>query len=106
MVRRFEVWMTRLDPSQGSEIQKTRPCVVVSPDEINRFLKTVMIVPMTTSIKAYPTRLPCGFMGKQAELVIDQMRGIDKSRLARKMGVLDKQTSMNLCKLIQETFEY
>lgn len=106
MVKRFEVWMTRLDPSQGSDIQKTRPCVIISPDEINRFMKTVMIVPMTTSLKAYPTRLPCNFMGKQAEIVIDQMRGIDKSRLARKMGMLDKQTAINLCKLIQETFEY
>ena len=106
MVNRFDVWLTDLNPTEGSESKKTRPCAIVSPDEMIRFLNTVIIVPMTTSFKAYPSRLPCSFSGKGCELVVDQIRSVDKGRLFRKLGKLDQQTCVELCELIQETFSF
>ena len=106
MVKRFEVWNIELNPTQGSEINKKRPCLVVSPNETNKFLNTVVIVPMTSTIKPYPTRLNCHFEGKGGQLVVDQIRCVDKSRLIEKSGTMDVSTCKDICTLIIETFKY
>jgi mRNA interferase MazF len=79
VVRRFDVFLVGLDPTIGSEIQKSRPCLTISPDEMNRHIKTVIIVPMTTQGRKYPTRIACEFQGKQGQVVHDQLRTVDKS---------------------------
>lgn len=106
MVKRFEVWNIELNPTQGSEINKKRPCLVVSPNEVNKFLNTVVIVPMTSTIKPYPTRLKCHFKGKDGQLVVDQIRCVDKTRLIERMGNMDTNTCKNISTLIIETFKY
>jgi mRNA interferase MazF len=106
MVKRFEVWNIELNPTKGSEINKMRPCLVVSPNEINKFLNTVVIVPMTSTIKPYPTRLDCNFKGKTGQLVVDQIRCVDKIRLVEKSGTLDLKACKRLSNLIIETFKY
>jgi mRNA interferase MazF len=104
MVKRFEVWHEELNPTVGSEIDKIRPCLVVSPDEANRYLNTVIIIPLTSTLKPYPTRVDCLFMGKRGQLAIDQIRSIDKSRLGKKLGKLDQETCEKLCITLIETF--
>ena len=89
-VRRFEVYLVSLDPAQGSEIKKTRPCLVVSPDEMNRHIRTVIVAPMTTKGRSYPTRVQCTFQGKAGQVVLDQIRTVDKSRLVNRLGQLEK----------------
>lgn len=106
MVKRFEVWNVNLDPTIGSEINKIRPCLVVSPNEANKFLKTVVILPLTSTIKPYPTRLNCHFKGQDGQLAIDQIKCIDKTRLIAKLGIMDVKTSKDVCSLIIETFKY
>jgi mRNA interferase MazF len=106
MVKRFEVWNIELNPTKGSEINKIRPCLVVSPNEVNKFLNTVVIVPMTSTIKPYPTRLNCHFKGKNGQLVIDQIRCVDKTRLIEKLGIMDTKTCKEISMLIIETFKY
>ena len=106
MVKRFEVWIIELNPTQGSEINKMRPCLVVSPNEVNKFLNTVVIVPMTRTIKPYPTRLNCHFKGKNGQLVVDQIRCVDKTRLIEKLGIMDTKTCKEISMLIIETFKY
>jgi mRNA interferase MazF len=106
MLKRFEVWNIELNPTKGSEINKVRPCLVVSPNEANKFLNTVVIIPMTSTIKPYPTRLNCDFKGKNGQLVIDQIRSVDKSRLIEKLGIMNANTCKNVCSLIIETFKY
>lgn len=100
-VYRFDILLISLDPSQGAEIRKTRPCVVVSPDEMNKYIKTIIIAPMTSKIRNYPTRIPVTFDGKQGNVVLDQIRTIDKSRIVRRLGTLDGKT----ISLILETLE-
>ena len=94
VVRRFEVWLVNLDPTVGSEIQKTRPCLIASPDELNRNIATVIVAPMTTRGKNYPTRIPCEFQEKSGQVVLDQLRTVDKTRLTKRLGSLstDEQT--------------
>jgi mRNA interferase MazF len=87
-MNRFDVYLVALDPTLGSEIQKTRPCVVVSPDESNRHLATVIVAPMTTKGRGYPTRVPCRFQGKRGQVVLDQLRTVDKIRLVKRLGRL------------------
>jgi len=106
LVKRFEVWSIDLNPTQGHEINKIRPCVVISPDESNKYLKTVIIAPITSSIKHYPTRLNCSFNGKNGQIMLDQIRGIDKSRLKSNIGVIDTKTSKLLCDKLQTLFQY
>ena len=89
MVRRFDVYLINLDPTLGSEIQKTRPCLIVSPDEMNRHVATVIIAPMTTKGREYPTRVDCLFDGKEGQIVLDQIQTIDKTRLVRKLGAIE-----------------
>lgn len=105
-IKRFEVWLVGLSPTVGSEISKSRPCIVVSPDEANKYLHTVTVIPLTSTIRDYPTRVNCRFDGKSGQLAIDQIRSVDKTRLAKKIGVMDEQTCKLLCSIITETFKY
>ncbi len=88
VARRFEVYVVNLDPTVGHEIQKLRPCVVISPDELNRHVKTVIVAPMTTKGQSYPTRVACTFQGKRGQIVLDQIRAIDRIRLVKRLGKL------------------
>lgn len=89
VVRRFDVWLVNLDPTIGSEIRKTRPALVVSPDEMNAHIATVIIAPMTTKGRDYPTRVPCTFQGKSGQVVLDQLRTVDRQRLGQRLGEVE-----------------
>ena len=104
VVKRFDVFLVNLDPSIGSEIQKTRPCLIVSPDEMNRNIRTVIIAPMTTKGRMYPTRVACTFQGKDGQIVIDQIRTVDKTRLVRKLGQLDAETCLEVLETLAHLF--
>lgn len=104
MVKRFEVYLVKLDPTLGSEIQKTRPCAVVSPDQMNRHIQTVIVAPMTTKGKRYPTRIECEFDGKQGQIVLDQIRTVDKAQLVRNLGELDDETQEETLRVLAEMF--
>jgi mRNA interferase MazF len=104
MVKRFEVYLVSLDPAVGREIHKTRPSLVVSPDEMNRNIGTVIVAPMTTKGRLYPSRVQCRFRGKDGEVVLDQLRSIDKSRLIRKLGQIDKRTGDLVLRALAEIF--
>lgn len=91
-VQRFDVYLVGLDPTVGAEIQKTRPSLVISPDEMNRHISTVIVAPMTTQSRPYPTRVPCRFQGKNGWIVLDQMRTVDKARLVRRLGRISRPT--------------
>ena len=104
-IKRFEIWLVQLDPTQGSEIKKTRPCVVISPDEM-KALKTAIVAPMTLKGFSFPTRIQCTFQGKQGLVVLDQMRAVDKSRLIKKLGVLSKTAQVKTINCLQEMFAY
>ena len=99
-----EVWLISLDPTQGSEIQKTRPCLVVSPDEINRHLRTVVIAPMTTSERRYPTRVSVTFQSKRGQVALDQIRAVDRQRLVRKLGSVPAKTAQAVSAVLVEMF--
>ena len=99
-----EVWLISLDPTQGSEIQKTRPCLVVSPDEINRPLRTVIIAPMTTSERPYPTRVAVTFQRKRGQVALDQIRAVDRQRLVRKLGSVSAKTARAVSAVLVEMF--
>ena len=103
-VRRFEVYSVILDPTLGREIRKTRPCVVVSPDEMNDFIATVIVAPMTSKRRSYPSRIACKFRGRQGEVVLDQIRTVDKTRLVKKLGLLDHRTQSLVLETLQEMF--
>lgn len=103
-VARFEVYLVNLDPTVGSEIKKTRPCLVVSPDEINRHINTVIIAPMTTKGRVYPTRVPCRFEGKDGHVVLDQLRTVDKTRLVKPLGRIDPSTAAAVLKALAKMF--
>lgn len=104
VVKRFDVFLVNLDPTIGSEIKKTRPCLVISPDEMNRHINTIIVAPMTTKGKAYPTRVACKFQGKQGMVVLDQIRTIDKSRLVNKVGRIDTKTQTEVLRVLGEIF--
>ena len=106
VVKRTEVWMVQLNPTLGSEIKKSRPCVIISPDEANRYLNTVTIAPLTSTIKSYPSRVNCTFDRKKGQVAIDQIRSVDKERLKKKLGVMDKHTVEAIFSLLQEYFKY
>lgn len=103
---RFEVWLVGLDPTQGSEIRKTRPCVVVSPDEMNRHIRTVIVAPMTTATRPYPSRVEVEFQRKRGQIALDQVRTIDKTRLLRRLGSLPERTARETCRTLLEIFAY
>lgn len=104
VVRRFEIYWVNLDPTVGSEIRKTRPCLIISPDEMNRHIGTVIIAPMTTKGKNYPTRVECEFEGKSGEIVLDQLRTVDKKRLVKKAGRINKETQELVLLALAEMF--
>lgn len=104
VTRRFDVFLVRLDPTWGSEIQKTRPCLVISPDEMNEHIRTVIVAPMTTRGPSYPTRVPCTFQGKRGQVILDQVRTVDKSRLIRKLGVISPAVQSKVLNTLQELF--
>ena len=103
-INRFEVYLVNLDPTVGSEIQKTRPGLVVSPDEMNHSIRTVIVAPMTTKGQPYPTRVACRFKGKQGQVVLDQIRTVDRARLIKKLGRLDSKTAARVLEVLQEMF--
>ena len=104
-VNRFEIWLVDLNPTKGREINKTRPCVVISPNEMSA-LSTVLMAPMTTRGFAFPCRVTCSFKGKKGLILLDQIRAIDKTRLVKKMGSVSKKKRLELCACLQEMFEY
>lgn len=104
-VNRFDIWLVQLDPSIGTEIKKTRPCVVISPDEMAA-LSTVIVAPMTTQGFNFPMRVPCTFQGKQGLILLDQIRAVDKTRLLVKKGNLSQMTQLAVCDCLQEMFSY
>lgn len=106
VINRFDIWLINLDPTIGKEIKKTRPCLIISPDEANKYLNTVIGAPMTTTIRNYPTRVSCVFRKKKGEIAIDQIRALDTIRLVRKLGKLDEQTSKKVCETLSEYFSY
>ena len=105
VINRFEVYLVNLDPTVGSEIRKTRPCLIVSPDEINHTIRTVIIAPMTTKGQMYPTRIPCRFKGKDGQVVLDQIRTVDRSRLVAKLGRISGGTATAVLDVLREMFK-
>jgi len=103
-IKQYQIILVNLDPTIGSEIQKTRPCVVISPDEMNRHLRTVVIAPMTTSSKNYPTRIEIKHDNKIGWIVLDQIRTIDKQRIIRDLGRLSKPEIKEVKSILKETF--
>jgi mRNA interferase MazF len=104
MVVRGEVWLVALDPTLGSEIQKTRPCVVVSPPEMHDHLRTVIVAPMTSKGRPAPFRIPVTFKRKQGLILLDQIRAVDKVRLVKKEGVIADKTTLDTLRTLQEVF--
>jgi mRNA interferase MazF len=104
-VYRFEVYLVNLEPARGREMNKTRPCVVVSPDEIN-LLSTVIVAPLTSKGFELPTRVPCDFAGKPGLILLDHLRAVDKVRLLERLGVIDLESQQAICDTLQEMFAY
>jgi mRNA interferase MazF len=106
VVKRFDVYLLNLDPTIGPEIQKTQPCLVISPDEMNRNIRTVIIAPMTSAQKEYPTRVSCTFRKKQGQIVLDQLRTVDKARLIQKIGTIDSKAQLDVISVLQRLFAF
>lgn len=106
VAKRFDVYLVNLDPTVGSEVKKTRPCVVVSPDEMNRHIRTVIVAPMTSATKDYPTRVTCRFKKKPGQIVLDQIRTLDKSRLIKKLGTIDSKAQLDAIAVLQRMFAF
>ena len=104
VIERFQIFLVSLDPATGAETAKTRPCVVVSPDELNRAVSTVIIAPMTTVQRGWPTRVPVTFQGKTGEIALDQIRAVDKVRLVKRLGKLDAATAEAVLDTLGEMF--
>ncbi|MFZ0478540.1 MAG: type II toxin-antitoxin system PemK/MazF family toxin [Terriglobales bacterium] len=102
--RQDDVWLVTLDPTQGAEIQKTRPCLVVSPNEMNEHLRTVIVAPMTTVMRSYATRISARFQGKQGQVALDQLRAIDRQRLIRKLGKIATSVAQSVSERLVEMF--
>ena len=103
-VSRGDVFLVALNPTRGPEIQKTRPCVVVSPDELNAHMGTFIVAPLTTEGHRYPFRIPCSFDGKNGHVVPDQLRTVDRERLVKRLGVLPEGTLLQVLAVLQEMF--
>ncbi|MBD2109003.1 type II toxin-antitoxin system PemK/MazF family toxin [Nodosilinea sp. FACHB-13] len=104
VVNRFDVFLVNLDPTVGNEIKKTRPCVVISPDEMNRYITTAIVAPMTTKGRLYPTRIACRFEGKNGQIVLDQIRTVDKARLVKRLGQISVGEQRMLLETLAEMF--
>lgn len=103
-IKRFEVHLISLDPTKGSEIRKTPPCLIISPNEMNKHIKTVIVAPMTSTIKNYPTRVTTTFQGKKGQIVLDQIRTVDKSRLIKSLGKISSLAEEKVLSTLQEMF--
>lgn len=103
-VSRSDVYLVDLDPTRGSEIQKTRPCLVVSPDDMNHHIRTAIVAPMTTRGRPYPTRVACHFAGTQGQVVLDQLRTVDRSRLVKRLGRIEEETMAAVLAVLGEMF--
>jgi len=102
--RRDEIWLVSLGPTRGVEIQKTRPCLVVSPDEMSQHLRTVIVAPMTTASRPYPTRVPVKFQGKDGQVALDQLRPVDRTRLIRRLGKVSESAALTASSTLVEMF--
>ena len=102
--RRDEVWLVALDPVRGSEIRKTRPCVVVSPNEMNDHLRALIVAPMTTTERPYPSRVSVTFQGKRGQVALDQLRAVDGERLVRRLGSVPSKTAQRVSAILVEMF--
>lgn len=105
VVSRFQVYLVRLDPTEGREIRKTRPCLIISPDEMNRYIGTVIVAPMTTQGQDYPTRVTVHFRGRRGQIVLDQIRTVDKRRLARFLGTVNGMAARSVLAVLGEMFK-
>ena len=105
VVKREEVWIVQLDYGYKKAGQRKLPCVVISPDEANKYLDTVIVAPLTSTIRGYPSRVNCSFKGRRGQVVIDQIRSIEKQRLTRKLGVLDSKTVIEGFTILHEYFD-
>jgi mRNA interferase MazF len=101
---RFDIYLVNLDPTIGSEIKKTRPCLIVSPDEMNRHLQTIIVAPLTTHGRSYPSRVATRFQGKAGQVVLDQLRTVDKSRLVKRLGRLSPAAQAGVLSVLAEMF--
>ena len=104
VVDRFAVYLITLAPTRGSEMAKTRPCVVVSPDTINHLVRTVIVAPLTSTIRHFPYRVPCKFAGRHGQIALDHLRSIDKSRLVKRLGNIDTATGARVAATLEEIF--
>ncbi len=104
-VTRFQVWLVSLNPTKGKEINKTRPCIIISPNEMEA-LSTVLVAPMTTKGFEFPCRIKCKFKNKDGLILLDQIRAVDKSRLVKKLGTIDEEIQIQLCNSLQELFAH
>ena len=101
---RFEVYLVNLDPTQGSEIKKTRPGCIISPDEMNKYISTVIIAPLTSKGRNYPSRVNCNFGNIKGQIVLDQIRTVDKSRLVKKLGEINTKEQKKVISVLNEMF--
>lgn len=106
VIAHFAVWLVTLDPTRGSENGKARPCVIVSPDPVNKYLNTVLIAPLTSTRKHYPTPVDCRFDGRGGQVALDQTRSIDKVQLLKKLGELDEAANQQICATLIALFTY
>jgi mRNA interferase MazF len=102
VMKQYEVFLISLDPTIGHEIKKARPCVIISPDEMNKYISTIIIAPMTSRSHSYPTRIPVKFKGKEGWVVLDQIRAVDKRRLIKKLGRIDQETISTIKSIVRE----
>jgi mRNA interferase MazF len=102
VIKQYDIYLINLDPTVGREIKKSRPCIIISPDEMNKFIGTIIIAPMTTKSKFYPTRIEITFQEKKGSVVLDQIRTVDKSRLIKKLGTTDFKTIQKIKGIIKE----
>jgi mRNA interferase MazF len=104
VVKRFDVYLVTLDPTIGAEIQKTRPCLIISPDEMNTYIQTAIVAPMTTKTRGYPTCVACRFEGRDAHIILDQLRTIDQLRLIKRLGRISPATQKRVLAVLAELF--
>ncbi|KAB8141855.1 type II toxin-antitoxin system PemK/MazF family toxin [Chloroflexia bacterium SDU3-3] len=104
VAKRFDVFVVNLDPTVGSEIQKTRPCLIISPNELNDYIQTVIIAPMTSKSRSYPTRVTCTFEDRECHIILDQIRTVDKRRLLKHIGQIDTRTQQHVLDVLAQLF--
>lgn len=104
--KRFDIYLVCLDPTLGSVMQKTRPCLIISPDEINQHIRAIIIAPMTSTSKNYPTRVSCLFREKQGHIVLDQLRTIDKTKLIKRLGTIEPDVQAEVISVLQQMFSF